>query len=69
MPWGWLGGRQGGLPELQLTSPLQTVRELLENPTQAVSDMSYFNCLDSVMENSKVSGERGVGLSQALRVS
>lgn len=34
---------------------LQTVKELLENPTQTVNDMSYFNCLDSVMENSKVS--------------
>ncbi|GAB0208101.1 talin-1 [Grus japonensis] len=33
---------------------LQTVKELLENPTQTVNDMSYFNCLDSVMENSKV---------------
>lgn len=36
---------------------LQTVKELLENPTQTVNDMSYFNCLDSVMENSKVSPE------------
>lgn len=26
----------------------------MENPTQTVNDMSYFNCLDSVMENSKV---------------
>uniref|UniRef100_A0A8C8B3Q9 Talin 1 n=1 Tax=Otus sunia TaxID=257818 RepID=A0A8C8B3Q9_9STRI len=33
---------------------LETVKELLENPTQTVNDMSYFNCLDSVMENSKV---------------
>lgn len=39
---------------------LQTVKELLENPTQTVNDMSYFNCLDSVMENSKVSPEPGV---------
>lgn len=30
------------------------MKELLENPTQTVNDMSYFNCLDSVMENSKV---------------
>uniref|UniRef100_A0A663FJL1 Talin 1 n=1 Tax=Aquila chrysaetos chrysaetos TaxID=223781 RepID=A0A663FJL1_AQUCH len=36
---------------------LETVKELLENPTQIVNDMSYFNCLDSVMENSKVSPE------------
>lgn len=32
----------------------QTVRELLENPVQPINDMSYFGCLDSVMENSKV---------------
>ncbi|EGW07880.1 Talin-1 [Cricetulus griseus] len=32
-----------------------TVRELLENPVQPINDMSYFGCLDSVMENSKVS--------------
>lgn len=32
----------------------QTVRGMLENPTEAVNDMSYFDCIDSVMENSKV---------------
>lgn len=43
---------------------LQTVKELLENPTQTVNDMSYFNCLDSVMENSKVSPECRFGEGQ-----
>uniref|UniRef100_A0A663N9V4 Talin 1 n=1 Tax=Athene cunicularia TaxID=194338 RepID=A0A663N9V4_ATHCN len=43
---------------------LETVKELLENPTQTVNDMSYFNCLDSVMENSKVLGESMAGISQ-----
>uniref|UniRef100_A0A2K5LPZ0 Talin 1 n=1 Tax=Cercocebus atys TaxID=9531 RepID=A0A2K5LPZ0_CERAT len=37
---------------------LETVRELLENPVQPINDMSYFGCLDSVMENSKVSTAR-----------
>lgn len=27
---------------------------MLENPTEAVNDMGYFDCIDSVMENSKV---------------
>lgn len=27
---------------------------MLENPTEAVSELSYFDCIDSVMENSKV---------------
>ncbi|XP_026540764.1 talin-1 isoform X2 [Notechis scutatus] len=48
---------------------LETVRELLENPSQAVSDMSYFNCLDSVMENSKVLGEAMAGISQNAKYS
>ncbi|TKC47779.1 hypothetical protein EI555_005057 [Monodon monoceros] len=43
---------------------LETVRELLENPVQPISDMSYFGCLDSVMENSKVLGEAMTGISQ-----
>lgn len=33
---------------------LQSVRGMLENPTEAVSELSYFDCIDSVMENSKV---------------
>lgn len=46
---------------------LQTVKELLENPTQTVNDMSYFNCLDSVMENSKVSPEPEVEVWGRIR--
>lgn len=42
---------------ISLPTPLQTVRELLENPAQPINDMSYFGCLDSVMENSKVCGK------------
>ncbi|XP_014731021.1 PREDICTED: talin-1 isoform X3 [Sturnus vulgaris] len=48
---------------------LETVKELLENPTQTVNDMSYFNCLDSVMENSKVLGESMAGISQNAKNS
>lgn len=33
---------------------LQSVRGMLENPTEAVNELSYFDCIDSVMENSKV---------------
>ncbi|XP_031750913.1 talin-1 isoform X3 [Xenopus tropicalis] len=43
---------------------LETVRELLQNPTEPVNDQSYFHCLDSVMENSKVLGESMAGISQ-----
>lgn len=33
---------------------VQSVRGMLENPTEAVNESSYFDCIDSVMENSKV---------------
>lgn len=33
---------------------MQSVRGMLENPSEAVSDLSYFDCIDGVMENSKV---------------
>ncbi|XP_043934374.1 talin-1 [Protopterus annectens] len=48
---------------------LETVRELLENPTEAVTDQSYFDCLDSVMENSKILGEAMAGISQNAKNS
>lgn len=28
---------------------------MLDNPSEPVSDLSYFDCIESVMENSKVS--------------
>uniref|UniRef100_A0A8B9ZIR0 Talin-1 n=1 Tax=Anas platyrhynchos TaxID=8839 RepID=A0A8B9ZIR0_ANAPL len=48
---------------------LEAVKELLENPIQAVNDMSYFNCLDSVMENSKMLDESMAGISQNAKNS
>lgn len=49
-----------GVPALSLSlSSLQAVRGMLDNPNEPVSDLSYFDCIESVMENSKVgpSGE------------
>nr|XP_023649582.1 talin-1-like [Paramormyrops kingsleyae] len=48
---------------------LETVRGMLENPTEAVNDMSYFDCIDSVMENSKVLGEAMAGISHNAKSS
>ncbi|XP_062334693.1 talin-1 isoform X2 [Osmerus eperlanus] len=48
---------------------LETVRGMLENPTEAVNDLSYFDCIDSVMENSKVLGEAMAGISQNAKNS
>uniref|UniRef100_H2ZQQ5 Uncharacterized protein n=1 Tax=Ciona savignyi TaxID=51511 RepID=H2ZQQ5_CIOSA len=36
---------------------LKTVKEMLENPNEPVNDFSYFDCLESVMDNSKMLGE------------
>ncbi|XP_072321618.1 talin-2a isoform X2 [Eucyclogobius newberryi] len=43
---------------------LEAVRGLLGNPNEPVSDLSYFDCIESVMENSKVLGESMAGISQ-----
>lgn len=33
---------------------VQSVKGMLENPTEAVNELSFFECIDGVMENSKV---------------
>uniref|UniRef100_G3PVK3 Talin 2a n=1 Tax=Gasterosteus aculeatus aculeatus TaxID=481459 RepID=G3PVK3_GASAC len=43
---------------------LEAVRGMLDNPNEPVSDLSYFECIESVMENSKVLGESLAGISQ-----
>ncbi|XP_032870789.1 talin-2 isoform X1 [Amblyraja radiata] len=46
---------------------LETVMGMLETPNDPVSDFSYFDCIDSVMENSKVLGEAMAGISQRAK--
>ncbi|XP_056089203.1 talin-1 isoform X1 [Rhinichthys klamathensis goyatoka] len=48
---------------------LETVGGMLENPTEAVNDLGYFDCIDSVMENSKVLGEAMAGISHNAKNS
>ncbi|XP_039982787.1 talin-2a [Xiphias gladius] len=43
---------------------LEAVRGMLDNHNEPVSDLSYFDCIESVMENSKVLGESMAGISQ-----
>uniref|UniRef100_A0A8C7VZK7 Talin 2 n=1 Tax=Oncorhynchus mykiss TaxID=8022 RepID=A0A8C7VZK7_ONCMY len=43
---------------------LEAVRGLLNNPSEPVSELSYFDCIENVMENSKVLGESMAGISQ-----
>uniref|UniRef100_A0A8C1L815 Talin 1 n=1 Tax=Cyprinus carpio TaxID=7962 RepID=A0A8C1L815_CYPCA len=47
---------------------LETVGGMLENPTEAVNDMGYSDCIDSVMENSKILGEAMAGISHNYSV-
>ncbi|XP_078388745.1 talin-2 isoform X2 [Cetorhinus maximus] len=46
---------------------LETVKGMLDNPNDPVSDLSYFDCIESVMENSKVLGEAMTGISQKAK--
>ncbi|XP_035524115.1 LOW QUALITY PROTEIN: talin-1 [Morone saxatilis] len=48
---------------------LESVKGMLENPTEAVTELSYFDCIDSVMENSKVLGESMAGISHNAKNS
>uniref|UniRef100_A0A8C9ZE50 Talin 1 n=1 Tax=Sander lucioperca TaxID=283035 RepID=A0A8C9ZE50_SANLU len=48
---------------------LESVRGMLDNPTEAINDLSYFDCIDSVMENSKVLGESMAGISHHAKNS
>ncbi|XP_074545996.1 talin-1 [Halichoeres trimaculatus] len=48
---------------------LESVKGMLENPTEALNEMSYFDCIDSVMENSKVLGESMAGISHHAKNS
>uniref|UniRef100_A0A4W5Q240 Talin 2a n=1 Tax=Hucho hucho TaxID=62062 RepID=A0A4W5Q240_9TELE len=43
---------------------LEAVKGMLANPNEPVSNLSYFDCIESVMENSKVLGESMAGISQ-----
>uniref|UniRef100_A0A8C7S538 Talin 2 n=1 Tax=Oncorhynchus mykiss TaxID=8022 RepID=A0A8C7S538_ONCMY len=46
---------------------LEAVRGLLNNPSEPVSELSYFDCIENVMENSKIFSFHG-GLVCLLRV-
>ncbi|KAJ3593552.1 hypothetical protein NHX12_005886 [Muraenolepis orangiensis] len=47
---------------------LEAVRGLLDSPNEPVNSLSYFHCIESVMENSKVLGESMAGISQNCKL-
>ncbi|ESO89699.1 hypothetical protein LOTGIDRAFT_218488 [Lottia gigantea] len=42
---------------------IQMMRNVLDNPNEPVSDQTYFDCLESVMERSKALGDAMTGIS------
>ncbi|XP_013386332.1 talin-1 isoform X1 [Lingula anatina] len=42
---------------------IQVMHNVLDNPTEPVSDASYFDCVDSVMEKSKALGDSMLGIT------
>jgi talin len=47
---------------------IQAMRPLLDNPSEPVSEATYFECLDSVMEKSKSLGKKNRKYSNFLHV-
>merc|ERR1719422_2797016 len=48
---------------------IQSAKHMLENPTESVSDSSYYECLDSVMEKSKALGDGMTGIANHAKKS
>ena len=48
---------------------IQSTRSLLEKPTEPINDMSYFECLETVMEKSKSLGDGMTGIANNAKKS
>lgn len=48
---------------------IQSMRPLLDNPSEPISDASYFECLDTVMEKSKSLGDGMTGIANHAKKS
>ena len=48
---------------------IQSSKHMLENPTESVSDASYYECLDNVMEKSKALGDGMTGIANHAKKS
>merc|ERR1719427_2136267 len=48
---------------------IQSAKHMLENPTEPVSDSSYYECLDNVMEKSKALGDGMTGIANHAKKS
>lgn len=48
---------------------IQAMKPLLDNPSEAINDFSYYECLDSVMEKSKILGDGMTGITDSAKKS
>merc|ERR1719471_1069573 len=48
---------------------IQSAKHMLENPSEPVSDSSYYECLDNVMEKSKALGDGMTGIANHAKKS
>ncbi len=48
---------------------IQSSRHVLENSAQSISDLSYYECLDTVMEKSKALGDGMTGIANHAKRS
>ena len=48
---------------------IQSTRSLLENPNESINDMSYFECLETVMDKSKNLGDGMTGIANNAKKS
>merc|ERR1719471_226494 len=48
---------------------IQSAKHMLENPTESVSNSSYYECLDNVMEKSKALGDGMTGIANHAKKS
>merc|ERR1719210_3197247 len=48
---------------------IQSAKHMLDNPTESVSDSSYYECLDNVMEKSKALGDGMTGIANHAKKS
>ncbi|KAK4884901.1 hypothetical protein RN001_001172 [Aquatica leii] len=48
---------------------IQAMKPILDNPSEPINECSYYECLDSVMEKSKLLGEGMTGITNAAKQS
>lgn len=48
---------------------IQAMKPLLDNPTEPINDFSYYECLDAVMEKSKMLGDGMTGITESAKKS